>query len=460
MFAGGSNVESKMSRAMLPGVILFATLCAVSCTTDPPSRGLPPGNARSNVILIVVDTLRKDHLGAYGYLRPTSPNIDRLASESMRYTRCFSQAPWTTPSVGALLTSLYPSRLAIRDIPNALDDEFELLPEMLQRSGYVTGGIVSHEFLGSRWNFDQGFDEFHDDLAGSHDSVSSPDVTDRAISFVERRATKPFFLFVHYFDPHHLYLPHEGFRFEDSADYNGPLSPEITPRQLNRLPQDAIGDGEVRYLKALYDSEVAFTDHHLGRLLDDLRKRGLYEDALIVFTSDHGEEFFDHRGFGHTTTLYDELINVPLLIKLPGRTDGSVSHRTVALIDVLPTILEILDLPPPSGLDGRSLLALDSETEERTVMSETSRGEALRAVIQGPMKLIHDLILNRTVLFDLQADPGEQHDLAGSGMEREPLLREALDRWLELEFPGGGRPRRVQLSEEDQKRLRALGYVE
>ena len=159
-------------RSGLPLLLaLLVSLASVRCDRPTP---------QPNVILIVVDTLRKDHLGVYGHTRPTSPNIDTLASSAVRYTRAFSQAPWTTPSVAALLTSLYPSHLDILHLPHRLSHDFELLPEVLQANGYATGAVISHDLLGSTWNFDQGYDEFYEELAQGHEFVSSPDVTDRA----------------------------------------------------------------------------------------------------------------------------------------------------------------------------------------------------------------------------------------------------------------------------------------
>lgn len=438
--------------------LAFALLVwlASGCGSPPPTR--------SNVVLIVADTLRKDHLGAYGHTRPTTPNVDSLAASATRYTRAFSQASWTTPSVAALLTSQYPSRLDILDVPHRLKSDFELLPEVLQANGYVTGGIISHDFLGSEWNFDQGYDEFYEELAQGHYFVSSPQVTDRAIDFIDRHLDQPFFLLVHYFDPHHVYRTHDGFDFATPLDYQGGLRRNMTLRALRERDEDSIEKTDVDYLEALYDSDVAFTDHHIGRLLDHLRQTQLFDSSFLVFTADHGEEFFDHRSFGHALTLYDEVIAVPLIVKYPNQEEPSVSPRLVGLIDVFPTIVDLLDISPSRALSGESLLAEREQAQrpaERTLFSETSRhGLMLRAAIRSQYKLIADLGQQQTMLFDLDADPGEQRNLAGGGEPAEVSLQQDLTKWITSASQTPSHPENVEMQEELLRRLRALGYVE
>jgi arylsulfatase A-like enzyme len=455
-----ASAPARASRTAARTALLMVAALALGCSgvTEVPVQA--PAGEQPSVILILVDTLRRDHLGAYGYHRPTSPNIDGLAADAVLFTRCSSQAPWTTPSVASMLTSLPPSGLDIHNVPNGLKDEFLLLPEILQEHGYATGAVVSHDFLGSRWNFDQGFDDFDEDLAQGHAFVSSPQVTDRAIAFVDRHKNEPFFLLAHYFDPHHLYQEHEGFRFTEELDYRGELSSQTPLRRLNRMAAGEIAPPDLEYLVALYDSEIAFTDHHIGRLLSHLRTAGLYERALIVFTADHGEEFLDHGSFGHTTTLYEELIGVPLLVKIPGAEGGRVAGENVGLVDLMPTILDVAGIRPPEGLTGRSLVAGGEEERPVIVFSETSRREELRGAIGPELKLIYDLRRGGEQLFDLKADPLEREDLAGSGPPEAADLAAALEGWLRRYPPGEGQPRMVPLDDSDRDRLRALGYVD
>jgi arylsulfatase A-like enzyme len=333
---------------------LTAQLLA-GCGAETGSRPGPAAADRPSVLLIVVDTLRRDHLGAYGHPRSPSPNLDRLAADSVRYDDAVSQAPWTLPSVGSLLTSRQPGALGLTRFSSALGDDAVLLSELLQRHGYATGAVVSHRFCSSRWGFDQGFDVFDEDNARGHGAVTSPGVSDRALAFLDAHGERPFFLWLHYFDPHFDYLEHEGFGRPRDAAYEGPIRSGMEFPRLFEL-RGSLAPRDVDELRRIYESEIAFTDHHIGRVLDRLRESGRLERTVVVLTADHGEEFLEHGGLGHSRTLYQELLAVPLLVRIPGRAPGVVTSR-VALLDVLPTVLAALSLPPASGAAGAELPA-------------------------------------------------------------------------------------------------------
>jgi arylsulfatase A-like enzyme len=246
-------------------------------------------------VLIVVDTLRADHLGLYGYPRNTSPRLDELARSSVVYDHAISQAPWTIPSVGALLTSRFPEQLGLRTA-RALPGSALTMAEILRDAGYSTGGAVSHLYLSPTYNFHQGFDWFDSSNALGHEHISSPSVTDLSIDFAKDAAGKsnPFFLFAHYFDPHYGYNEHEGFEFRDlSKAYAGWIRPLITFTEISRLmkEQGGIAPEDIERLIETYDSEIAFTDHHIGRLLDALKEVGVYDDSLIIVTADLNASF-------------------------------------------------------------------------------------------------------------------------------------------------------------------------
>src|SRR5262245_8136636 len=261
-------------------------------------------------VLIVVDTLRADHLGCYGYPLSTTPAVDRLAGEGVRFEHALTTAPWTLPAVGALLTAQHPTALGIGDQGTALPLEVDTLAELLKGAGFATGAVISHSFCSARWNLNQGFDSFDESNVAGHDGVSSPGVTEKALAFVDAHADEPFFLWVHLFDPHFAYIQHEGFEFAGPEGYQGPIESGLSYQKLRKVELTA-ADGE--QVRAFYDSEVAFTDRHVGMLLDGLRERGLYDDALIVFTADHGEEFLERGRIGHGWSLYQELLHVPLI---------------------------------------------------------------------------------------------------------------------------------------------------
>jgi arylsulfatase A-like enzyme len=315
--------------------------------------------SRPNVVLIVVDTLRADHLGIYGYRRDTSPHLDALARESFLYRNAISTAPWTSPAVGSILTGKYPPQMGIASRPIVLDEALRRLPEVLQARGYETAGIVSHLYVGQKYNYQQGFGFWDESQAKGHTHVSSNEVTDRAIEFLDRSGERRFFLFLHYFDPHLDYVQHEEYIY--SKGYAGPVrSGKDNVHELRKLAWSGqLKIPDIYYLRALYDSEISYTDEHIGRFLDELRRRGLYDDALIIVTADHGESIMDRpdRWIGHTVSLYGECLNVPLILKLAGHRGHRTIEEWVSIIDIPSTILSLTGPENPRGilLEGRSL---------------------------------------------------------------------------------------------------------
>jgi arylsulfatase A-like enzyme len=466
-------------RLVTPLLAIVATAAfpvrsgAAPAAEDPAlTRAHPAPRERPNVILIVVDTLRVDHLGSYGYERPTSPNLDRFAESAVRYERAFSQAPWTTPSVGSLLTSRFPTELGTITLRQELPDRALLVSEVLQQNGYATGAVVSHTLCGSFVNFDQGFDVFDDEEGQNFRGERLPTsvgVTDRALAFATAQGRKPYFLWAHYFDPHWDYLAHPEFEFSSppvpspSVPSQPSSVPPIIPtgkwkELLEMLPR--LGPAEIAAVRDLYDSEIAFTDHQVGRLLEGLAALGQLEGAVIVITADHGEEFLDHGGIGHTRTLYDELIHVPLFVRYPDGRRGAAADP-VALLDIFPTILDVAGIPRPGGLRGRSLVGGDAGTRAgRLVFAETSRGERLRSVRSATYKLVHQDGTGREQLFDLLSDPGEQVDVLVRRPGITAYLRRVLDRWHRGAESRAFTTKKARIDAEQRQRLEALGYVE
>lgn len=438
----------------------------------------PVAGQPANIIFVVVDTLRADHLGFAGYSRPTSPHLDRLASESITFDSAYAQAPWTSPSVASLLTSRYPGTLGYADSkdPAKVEDDALLLAEILTEHGYRTHAVVSHTYAGSRLGFDQGMSTFDEDNALGPLHVSSPSVTDKAIALLDGVARdQPFFLFLHYFDPHFSYMLHEGYDFD--PDYRGDVESGAPYGTLVQRARDqTLSERDVHHIRALYDSEIRFTDQHIGRLLEHLRKLGLYDDALIVFTADHGEAFLDRkdRWIGHGKTLFDELIRVPLTIKLPAGTSAGTLGASadirvatpVGLVDVVPSLLDVLKLTAPGGaaFEGRVLPLNSPEALSRLaaepVFAETmARQRWLQSVVDGRFKLIVNRQTGRYRLFDLETDPGERQNLAQTEPATARKLAGVLNAWnarIDAERREGARP---NFSEEEIERLRALGYL-
>lgn len=415
-------------------------------------EGRPP----ETVVLVVVDTLRADRLGAYGNPRTTSPHLDALADDGVLYRRAYSQAPWTTASIGSLLTSQYPRSLGIRSEQSRLDESWTLLPELFQQAGYATGAVVSHTFCSRRWGFDQGFDSFDESGIQADESRIAAQVSDGALAFLAANPSRPVFLFLHYFDPHFTYIEHSGFGFDPEPGYEGPVRDRVHARSLIRMRERLTPD-DVREMQRIHDSEVAFVDHHLGRVFERLREQGRYDDALLVVTADHGEEFFEHGNLGHGRTLFDEQLHVPLIIKYPGR-QGRVVEGPVALLDVAPTLAAEAGLPLSGEERGRRLR--DSGRDpNRAVVSETERFGSYRSVRMKGFKLIEDTQSRKRILFDLADDPGELRDVAAAEPQRLRELEHSLEQWRVAnprpeEIPG------LSLSPAERERLRSLGYLE
>jgi arylsulfatase A-like enzyme len=321
--------------------------------------------------------------------------------------------------------------------------------------------VVAHSFCSAEWGFSQGFESFDESNVQGHDAVTSNGVTDRAIEFLDRQAgKKPWFLFVHYFDPHVAYIDHPEFSFGGpEPGYDGPISSGILMRKLRALrPQ--LGPADVREITRLYDSEIAFTDAQLGRLLDHLRERGEFENSLIVLTADHGEEFLEHGQLGHTQSLYEELIGVPLIIHYPG-VDASRVHAPVALVDVYPTITGFLGIEAAVSVRGMSLY--DARTASHrapdAIFAETSRRRRLRAVVADGYKLILDLDTGKRALYDLDSDPGETVDMARRAPQRVATLSERLDAWMETSQAARASAPELTLTPEQEEHLEQMGYL-
>jgi len=424
------------------------------------------GRSRPSVVLIVIDTLRADRLGRAGYFRNITPHLDALADDSLVFENAVAPAPWTTPSVAGLFTSLEPAVLGFEtDLPIVLDDSVVALAEVFRRNGYRTMAVISHDFVGSSLNLDRGFDAFDQSNALGHGGISSPGVTETAMSLLEAAGCRPFFLFVHYFDPHFDYLLHSEFDFD--PDYPGPLkSGEPIESLQARAP--AMTDADLRFVNALYDSEIGFTDRHVGRLLNELKRRELYDRGLIVFAADHGEEFSE-RGdhwIGHTKTLYQELVHVPLFIKLPGSSRRGVVEDDVGLIDLMPTLVDHLGLKTPAGYrpQGRAIdLEGGARPGPRSVYSETRYRPPFQAVVQGGWKLIENRETGARELYDLESDPGEKVNLVSARPEEGERLAALLENWRQaVEIQRNRRnirPAPPRFTEVEKVRLRSLGYL-
>lgn len=449
--------------------LLLLLACALGC-----SSSRVPRLEDLNVVLIVIDTLGAEHLGYMGEPRAHTPHLDRLAREGVDFRRAYSTAPWTQPSIASLFTSKMPFEHGVIQLFDALAPEHPTLPEMLARRGLETGGVISHDLIRRRFGFARGFVHYDESPIGGHEGITSHRVTDLALRWLDDRAgNAPFFLFVHYFDPHYVYHHHP--QFDQTSWYRGRLLPAMDIWELRDMRDDLVPD-DIAYLKGLYREEIAFTDAHVGRLVEGLRERGLAGRTIVIVTSDHGEEFMQRGWIGHTRTLFEELLHVPLIISLPGVFTPREVEDPVSILDVVPTLLELSSEPPPGdAFEGRSLLPYllggDPEPAPRDIFAEVSFGLAggqqetpdehvafKTALVRGDHKVIHDLLAKEWQLFDLAADPEERHTVFAEA----PLaagLKSDLLAWESQRGDQAARPGAIVPSEEEIERLRALGYL-
>lgn len=452
----------RISLDLWAGTILgpLAVVLGASCAQgDPPSQDSGPATiGHPNVLLIVIDTLRQDHLSCYGYEAITTPSIDALARESVIYTRAYSQAPWTTPSIGSLLSSRYPTALGIKGDRSILDQDLFLLPEALQQAGFETAAVVSHSFCSARWGFAQGFNAFDETNVLGHGAVTSDGVTERGLAFLDSvdQDSKPWFLWLHYFDPHCAFIEHEIPSARPEV-YDGLVRSGQLYRELWQARRD-LDEEDFTELRRLYDSEIRHTDAAIGRVLAHLKQTGQFENTIVVLTADHGEEFGDHGSIGHAKTLHEELIHVPLIVHFPGVPAKTV-RQPVALLDVYPTLLDTLGLEPTPGMEGRDIRPSSAAlTEPRMIFSETNRGGRMRAVISGHQKLIARGRFGQLTAYDLAADPTESNPLDLRQSPASQALAPALAQWWERVQSQATPEQTLKLTKDEQSQLEQLGY--
>ena len=424
-----------------------------------------------NLLFIVVDSLRADHLSTYGHGR-ASVAIDRLAREGTTFERAHASAPWTKPSVATMFTGLHPTSHGVTNTEAILSDDVETLAEVLLAAGYRTSAVVSHHLIGRKFRFHQGFESFDQDAARGHRFISSALVTQKASAVLAAAAVQsaPFFLFAHYFDPHYDYRDHANIAYAKRSA--GRLDGSQGIGQLRRMLSDMTTE-ERDFLRDRYDEEIRFTDRAIGRLLARLDGLGLAEDTLVVFTADHGEEFGGRGWLGHTQSLYRELVRVPLVMRGPDVAIGARVNVPVSLVALAPTVLELMGLESSSTAYQATSFAArltGEETPYEPVFCEVDYLGAeegkpgvptcrKKAIVGERYKLIRDDRSGRVELYDMAGDPGEERDL---GAEHPGVVVE-LVALLERHLAALGEDRHetesVEYTEEELRALQELGYV-
>ena len=453
------NICRDWCGARLTAILLAATiLFGGGCAADRGGRG---GEIR-NVLVIGVDTLRADFVGAYGGPEGRTPNADRLAGKGALFERCFVASNVTLPSFSSIMTGRYPIQTGVTANGVELPDSETTMAEAFREAGHGTAAFVSSSILDSRYGLVGGFQTYDDEMTkpskeGTLERAAE-DTTGRAVSWLEKNGGGRFFLFVHYFDPHMPYEAYSG-RYRNMAAFErgfvyGLIDRKDLPGLKNIMSP----------LRDYYGQEVRHVDESIGRLLETLDRLGLEKNTLVVLTSDHGEELFEHFMYPeHVASLYNSVTRVPLAISAPGKKPAAARiGNTVSSVDIMPTVLELAGLKVPAGIAGKSLVPLiegEGEPGERAAFTLRppaggfAEGQGY-SVVRGKWKYIYyEKAPGR--LFDLDEDPGERNDLSGTN----PVLKAQLQNELAAWYSSRAADRKRKAGPETEKMLKELGYI-
>jgi arylsulfatase A-like enzyme/Flp pilus assembly protein TadD len=407
-----------------------------------PAAAVDHSKAPTNVVFITIDTLRADHLGCYGYKNIRTPNIDALALDSVKFERAYTPVPITLPSHTVIFTGTYPMLSGMHDFSgNRLGPQQQTLASILKEQGYSTGAVVASAVLDSRFGLNKGFDFYFDHFdfnrleESNLDEMERPGnvVADKVLEWLSQNSQKPFFLWMHLYDPHYPYRP------------PAPYSEE--------------------YKSNLYDGEIAFADAQVGRLLHYLKEKGLYQKSLIVLSGDHGEGLGEHGERTHGFFIYNSTLHVPLLIHLPRAPGVREISAPISTVDIMPTVLEILGIPAPSQVQGKSLLPrISGKKQEETpyLYAETFLPRLhfdwseLRGVESDRF---HFILAPRPELYDLSKDPQELHNLYAEKRAVSDELNAKLTAIIREYTPGQEFADKTPLDPALMERLKSLGYA-
>ena len=473
---------------MLRQLSFTLLLCATSLLVSCGDLGGP--STRPNVLLISIDSLRFDHLGCYGYERDTSPFIDELATQGVRFENAVSTTSWTLPAHAAMFTGLNDSTHGLVDNGLRLSNDHLTLAELLKSQGYKTAGFFGAPYLHPTFGLGQGFDVYQScmgevaedgavvrksarsNAAPSHSDVTGP----RTAKFVKEWAATvteadSWFCFLHLWDVHYDFIAPEEYVDLFDPNYKG----EIDGRLMSNASINArMSPRDLKHVQAQYDAEIRFTDDILRGVFEDLEARGMLENTLVILTADHGEEFFEHGGKGHNQTLFDEVVRVPLIVVWPGEIDsGGVVKEQVQIIDFMPTVANAARCEGRLTVQGRDLGPLlagqSMPTREALLELLIDRGSQ-RALRSNDWKLIRPVDTGPAYWFDLAKDPGERRafgpDVGSDAAEADARLdatrrlKEAIARQQRMaEILSRRDPEAIEIPAELLEELRGLGYI-
>jgi len=443
-----------------------AIACA-ACGQAPPSE--PETVTPPNIIIVLVDTLRADHMSLYGYERETTPFIDRLASESVVFDRARAQAGCTFPSVNSMLTSRYACDFFRLDEGQmGIPEEYPSVAEILKSRGYRTIAVSASPIVrqspsehNPNGGFDRGFDVFDEECLWREAECVNRRTLDHLAAVDE-----PFLLYLHYMDPHGFYAPPANYKKQFAGPYNGydfiasGNSNPIAEMIYNNGPEVEITDRDLQHLVDLYDDEIRYFDGQLAKLVASLREDNLLDRSFLVFTSDHGEEFLEHGHVGHCRGVWDTLTRVPLFMRFSPVTDGRRIDTAVQLVDILPTLLDELEIEFAGiSVEGTTLRPLLEGGEPVRDFAFANQSK-YRAADDGRWQFILDGVESRATLYDLRTDPLEQRDLYTQNHAEADRLGTVLNRWLKDTGQWVRFDEALAASKAKEEELRALGYLQ
>jgi len=417
------------------------------------------------VVLIIMDAVRPDHLGCYGYERDTSPRVDALARGGALFADAVAQAPWTLPSVATIMSSTFPSQHGARRVEGKnvpLKAGEQTFVEILAADGYRTCAMSTARLYTPSLGLKQGFEESYviGDGKDVLEKVAAAELGRAAITWLRRHRDEKCFITVHHYDTHYPYKASRACANRFDPDYNGEYRLRFGDSSLRilkkaragKLAEIGLTEGDITHIKALYDCEIVRTDASIGALVDSLEAWGRLDRAMIIVTADHGEEFLEHGSIEHGQTVYDESLKVPLVIFAPSCVDaGTRVTEQVGLIDIGPTILQAVGIDIPVHFEGRSLMPLMSARFETPaadmrpcglpyscyVAESIAHRPERKALRRPPLKLIFDPFFGTSQLFDIDADPGETVDLAPAEADMVEQMKDVLLSAMESYYPGG-----------------------
>ncbi len=473
---GGTLPRFARGLVVVAELPLLAAVGLAVCAPFAP-RGVEASHP-VNVLIVGIDTLRLDHTSLTPHPhadRDLTPRIAALAERGTVFETAVSQAPWTMPAFASIFTGRYPHEHAAISLTGTLRKQELTLAEILREAGYHTGSIVSHYFVNNTHGFGQGYDDFNRDYVLGEYEITSERISDAAIRWLDDRDDDPFFLFLHYFDPHYEYRDHPQSPWADG--YEGWVRNEMHIEGL-RFKRHLMVPADLDFLRNLYDEEIRYTDEQIGRVLDHLAELDLLGETLVLVVSDHGEEFMERGWLGHSITLSDQVLHVPLVVVPPEGGTAPVPRvrRTVETRSVFATTLDAAGVDWDASVLHRSLLPLatgaraDSTDgpEDRAfstvwtpdALPEWGKRAMLSSLRTSRFKLVRDDIRGSETLYDLEADPMESADASDAHPDELATLRAELDDWLErMNRSLRTIPQRGAVAGEMAARLKALGYL-